>query len=234
MITSTSVVDDPVRTNSAANVGFSDAGIEDADLASAPMRWRARRARAFGRCQLMRDIAPTPADAPAMTEQLFQTWLTDQNINGFVVAARPAIQQVLFRHLAIANEHRPARSRSSASDSTGHREPNGRAHAQLGFGRRRTIRLCRKRCDRRLCRVYGHRRIQFGVPNVARRLRLGEPQATASRHTLSRRRSTTRPSKRLRAGSVGEARGPDFKTAAPSYNCGRTKTCSRRSFNGSW
>jgi len=44
----------------------------------------------------MRDVAPTPADAPAMTLQLFQHWLTDQTVNGFTVSARPAIQQGLL------------------------------------------------------------------------------------------------------------------------------------------
>jgi hypothetical protein len=79
MITSTSVVDDPVRTVPAShqtNPGPS-AGV-----------WT------FG--QLMRDLAPTPDAAPAMVLQLFQTWLSDQNINGFTVAARPAMQQVLL------------------------------------------------------------------------------------------------------------------------------------------
>jgi hypothetical protein len=41
-------------------------------------------------------MAPTPADAPAMTLQLFQHWLTDQTVNGFTVSARPLIQQVLL------------------------------------------------------------------------------------------------------------------------------------------
>ncbi|HXN34064.1 MAG TPA: LamG domain-containing protein, partial [Polyangiaceae bacterium] len=45
---------------------------------------------------LMRELAPTPAQAPAMTLQLFQHWLTDQTVNGFTVAARPAMQQVLL------------------------------------------------------------------------------------------------------------------------------------------
>ena len=44
----------------------------------------------------MRNIAPTPDQAPAMTEQLFDTWLTDQSVNGFTVAARPAIQQLVL------------------------------------------------------------------------------------------------------------------------------------------
>jgi hypothetical protein len=69
MITNPGVVDDPDRTT----------------LAGA---WT------FGR--LMREAAPTPEDAPAMTEQLFRTWVTDQTINGFTVPARPGIQKVVF------------------------------------------------------------------------------------------------------------------------------------------
>jgi hypothetical protein len=45
---------------------------------------------------LLRELAPTPADAPALAEKLFDHWLTDQTVNGFTVAARPAIQQVLL------------------------------------------------------------------------------------------------------------------------------------------
>jgi len=45
---------------------------------------------------LLRELAPTPVDAPALAEKLFDHWLTDQSVNGFTVAARPAIQQVLL------------------------------------------------------------------------------------------------------------------------------------------
>jgi hypothetical protein len=45
---------------------------------------------------LMRQMAPTAAQAPAMTLQLFQHWLTDQQVNGFTVSARPAMQQRLL------------------------------------------------------------------------------------------------------------------------------------------
>jgi hypothetical protein len=69
MITGTSVVDDPVRTTGA--------GV-----------WT------FGR--LMRDLAPTADAAPAMTEKMFQTWLTDQTINGFTVPARPAMKSLVL------------------------------------------------------------------------------------------------------------------------------------------
>jgi hypothetical protein len=75
MITHTSVVDDPVR---AAGGG----------------------AWSFG--GLMSQVSPVvDENAPAsqagpMVEKLFQTWLTDQTVNGFRVPARPAIQQVLF------------------------------------------------------------------------------------------------------------------------------------------
>jgi hypothetical protein len=45
---------------------------------------------------LLRDLAPTPDQAPALALQLFQHWLTDQTVNGFTVQARPAIQQTLL------------------------------------------------------------------------------------------------------------------------------------------
>jgi hypothetical protein len=45
---------------------------------------------------LMREMAPTPAQAPAMTLQLFQHWLSNQTVNGFNVAPRPAMQQELL------------------------------------------------------------------------------------------------------------------------------------------
>jgi hypothetical protein len=70
---------------------------------------------------LMENMAPTPDAAPAMVEALLSTWLTDQSINGFTVAARPSMQDLIlgpfprtadgkldltrapFRLLAIAN-----------------------------------------------------------------------------------------------------------------------------------
>jgi hypothetical protein len=117
MITATSVVDDPVR---APNVGVlgGDGGISsfpdgggvfttDAGSIPPPPFFGAAAVTpsatapsasagvwSFG--QLMRNIAKTPEDAPAMTEQLFDTWLTDQSVNGFTVAARPAMQSVLL------------------------------------------------------------------------------------------------------------------------------------------
>jgi len=69
MITSTGVVDDPVRA--------SGSGV-----------WT------FG--HLVREMAPTPEDAPALASKLFKLPLTDQTINGLTVAARPAMQQVLL------------------------------------------------------------------------------------------------------------------------------------------
>jgi hypothetical protein len=77
MIRDTSVVDDPVRTAFTAPADNPHRGV-----------WT------FGR--IMRDMAATPADAEKLTHQLFNTWLTDQTVNGFTVAARPSIQsQVL-------------------------------------------------------------------------------------------------------------------------------------------
>jgi hypothetical protein len=80
MITNTSVVDDPVRTSAQAVPGPGSN--------ATPGVWT------FG--HLMRELAPTPEQAPAMTLALFQHWLTDQTVNGFTVAARPLMQQSLL------------------------------------------------------------------------------------------------------------------------------------------
>jgi len=45
---------------------------------------------------LMREMAPTPADAPAMTLKLLQHWLSNQTVNGFTVQARPLMKQQLI------------------------------------------------------------------------------------------------------------------------------------------
>jgi len=70
---------------------------------------------------LMENMAPSADQAPAMVEALLSTWLTDQTVGGFTVAARPAMQDTIlgpfprtasgaldlahapFRLLAIAN-----------------------------------------------------------------------------------------------------------------------------------
>ena len=80
MITNTSVVDDPVRTTFDPNVPTSHP--------------ESRGVWTFGR--LMRDMARTPEEAPALAEHLFQSWFTNQTVNGFTVFARPRIQQILF------------------------------------------------------------------------------------------------------------------------------------------
>jgi hypothetical protein len=82
----------PASSGDAETVGSGDSGttIVTVDGGSSPDLgvWT------FG--HLMRDMAPTEDQAPAMVLQLFQTWLTDQTVNGFTVAARPAMQQVLL------------------------------------------------------------------------------------------------------------------------------------------
>ncbi len=77
LILDPTVVDDPVRTAFTAPATNPDTGV-----------WT------FGR--LMRDMAPTPAQAPAMVLGLFQSWLTDQTVNGFTVSARPAMQSTVL------------------------------------------------------------------------------------------------------------------------------------------
>jgi Concanavalin A-like lectin/glucanases superfamily len=98
-ISNTSVVDDPIRTAGQNSVGVDfDGGVDSrdgggsssGDAGSNPSLgvWT------FG--HLMRELAPTPADAPALTLQLFQHWLTDQTVNGFTVVARPNMQPLLL------------------------------------------------------------------------------------------------------------------------------------------
>jgi len=82
MITSPSVVDDPVRTT------FNPSFPTD--------RPESRGVWTFGR--LLRDMARTPEEAPALAENLFRTWLTNQTVNGFTVFARPEIQRVVLNN----------------------------------------------------------------------------------------------------------------------------------------
>jgi hypothetical protein len=76
MITTTSVVDDPVRTSAFAGGGAS-AGV-----------WTLGH--------FLREMAPTPADGAKLAASLFASFLQDQTVNGFRVVARPAAQQVIL------------------------------------------------------------------------------------------------------------------------------------------
>jgi hypothetical protein len=68
--------------------------IRDLSVVDDPIRTAPGGVWTFGR--LMRDMAKTPADAAQFAERLFNTWRTDQVVNGFTVPARPAIQNILF------------------------------------------------------------------------------------------------------------------------------------------
>jgi hypothetical protein len=74
MMTDLSIVEDPIRTT-----------------------WTGPptdpRTGAWTFATLMENLAPTPDQAPAMVQALVNTWLTDQTVGGFTVAARPSIQQ---------------------------------------------------------------------------------------------------------------------------------------------
>ncbi len=127
MITSTSVVDDPVRTAGSSNgnqsggggfggstsiggsgsTGFAgsfgksaldigEGGSPDGTGGSGGSGGAPTTAGVWSFGYLMRQMAPTVDQAPAMVLQLLQHWLTDQNVNGFTVAARPAMQQQLI------------------------------------------------------------------------------------------------------------------------------------------
>jgi hypothetical protein len=45
---------------------------------------------------LMEAMAPSAAEAPALVEDMFSTWLTDQAVNGLVVPARPSIRDLVL------------------------------------------------------------------------------------------------------------------------------------------
>jgi hypothetical protein len=91
--------------------------IRDVSVVDDPVRTGPGGAWTFGK--LMQDMAPTPADAPAMVEALISSFLTQQTVNGFTLPVRAGAQQVLdslrgadgkldlsrqaFRLLAIAN-----------------------------------------------------------------------------------------------------------------------------------
>jgi hypothetical protein len=67
--------------------------IRDVSVVDDPVRTGPRGAWTFGR--LMENMAPTPADAPAMVEAMLASFLTQQTVNGFTLPPRAGIQQVL-------------------------------------------------------------------------------------------------------------------------------------------
>lgn len=77
MIKSTTVVDDPVRTVFSPSSNDARNGV-----------WTFKH--------LMENIAPTPADAPAMVEAMLTTFTAPQTINGFTIAARPGMQSEIL------------------------------------------------------------------------------------------------------------------------------------------
>jgi Concanavalin A-like lectin/glucanases superfamily len=77
MVKNTSVVDDSVRTVFNPSSSDSRNGV-----------WSFKH--------LMENMAPTPADAPAMVEQMLNTFTSAQTINGFTVNARPGMQNLIL------------------------------------------------------------------------------------------------------------------------------------------
>jgi hypothetical protein len=91
--------------------------IRNVSVVEDPIRTGPGGAWTFGK--LMENMAPTPADAPAMVEGMLSTFLTQQTVNSFTLPPRGGVQQVLdsmrgpdgkldlsrapFRLLAIAN-----------------------------------------------------------------------------------------------------------------------------------
>jgi hypothetical protein len=77
MITTTSVVDDPIRTTSNGPAGDPRSGA-----------WTFKR--------LVENMAPTAADAPAMVEQMLGTFGQTTTINGFQVAPRNGMRSLIL------------------------------------------------------------------------------------------------------------------------------------------
>jgi hypothetical protein len=77
-VTDLSIVEDPIRTSFDGPAGDPRTG-----------------AWAFG--HLIEQAAPTDARGPAFVEDLFGSWLVDQTVNDFTVAARPNIESFLLR-----------------------------------------------------------------------------------------------------------------------------------------
>ncbi len=79
MITTTSVVDDPVRTAFTADPSDPRTGV-----------WTFKH--------LMENMAPTPADAPAMVEAMLNTFGSSETVSGFTVDARPGMQSQILQN----------------------------------------------------------------------------------------------------------------------------------------
>ncbi|MES1157476.1 MAG: LamG domain-containing protein [Haliangium ochraceum] len=67
--------------------------IRDVSVVDDPVRTGPGGAWTFGK--LMEQMAPTPADAPAMVEAMLSSFLTPQTVNSFALPPRPGVQQVL-------------------------------------------------------------------------------------------------------------------------------------------
>ena len=67
--------------------------IRDVSVVDDPIRTGPGGAWSFGK--LMENMAPTPAQAPAMVEAMLRSFLTQQTVNSFVLPPRTGIQRVL-------------------------------------------------------------------------------------------------------------------------------------------
>ncbi|MEP6654088.1 MAG: LamG domain-containing protein, partial [Myxococcales bacterium] len=84
-----SVVGGPCSVRTGRELMVTDLGVVEDPVRTAP-----GGAWSFGR--LMENMAPTPAQAPAMVEKMLRTWLADQTVNGQVIPARPAMQDLVL------------------------------------------------------------------------------------------------------------------------------------------
>ena len=172
----------------------------------------------FGK--LMEDMAPTPADAPAMVEGMLTSFLTQQTVNSFGLPPRFGVQQRPGQH---AGPGRDARSVAGAVPPARDRQPHrpqrrhdvsattaGEGRFVFGFtpfGQTLQATLI----------------IEYSIPATSKaESSSSQTRGTPSARFPSRPSSTTQPCRRSRSASRRAARRRDARTGAPSGRSART------------
>ena len=179
--------------------------IRDVSVVDDPVRTGPGGAWTFGK--LMENMAPTPADAPAMVEAMLSSFLSQQTVNSFTLPPRFGVQQVLdsmrgpdgkldlsrapFRLLAIVNRI----DLNDVHDVSATTAGEGRfVFGFAPFGQTLQATLI----------------IEYSIPAASqdRRSSSSQTRGTPSARSPSRPSSTTRPCRRSRSASRRATRRP--------------------------
>ena len=201
--------------------------IRDVSVVDDPVRTGPGGAWTFGK--LMENMAPTPADAPAMVEAMLTSFLTQQTVNSFTLPAAPRRPAGSGQHAGPGREARSRRGRRSAcsrsstasTSTTLSASTAGEGRFVFGFapfGQTLQATLI----------------VEYNIPaaSQAEILDARERVARPPRAPLPVRGSTTRPCRRSRSASRRATRRRDARTGAPSGRSART-TSSRSPSRGS-